>query len=81
MKFPDDTIKELSMRSKFNLQQELDFTQSSLKITNQYYEKYNRINEVIKANPKIVEAIHGDLKRAYGSRKKKKGKKEKRVVN
>ena len=51
------------MRPKFNIQQELGFSPSNLKVTNDYYGKYERISQVLNENPKIVEAVHRDLVR------------------
>lgn len=62
------------MRSRFNTQMELDFTKSNLKITNEYYEKYNHIFDAIKCNPEIIKAVHNDFKESYGAKKKKSAK-------
>jgi IS5 family transposase len=52
------------LRSKINNQTEFNFQPSNLKITNQYYAKYEAISKILDANPKIVDAIHGDLQPA-----------------
>ena len=58
------------MRPKFNRQQELDFTPSNLKITNEYYARYERISQVLNENPAILDAVHRDLARASGEKQK-----------
>jgi len=57
------------MRIKFNQQQELDFTPSTLKVTNNFYRKYERISAVLDKNPKIVNAIHKDLSVVFAKEK------------
>lgn len=51
------------MRSKINNQTELNFQPSNLKITNKYYAKYEAISEILDKNPKILDAVHRDLKK------------------
>ena len=58
------------MRRKFSDQQELDFGSSPLKVTRKFYEVYTRIAEILSENSGIVEAVHVDLKKAFGGRKK-----------
>ena len=58
------------MRPKFNSQQELDFTSSSLKVTNEYYARYERISQVLNENPAILDAVHRDLARVSGEKQK-----------
>ena len=53
------------MRPKFNSQQELDFNPSNLKVTNEYYARYELISQILNENPKIVNAVHQDLKKVY----------------
>tara|TARA_B100001971_G_scaffold209278_1_gene232553 strand:- start:2020 stop:3420 length:1401 start_codon:yes stop_codon:yes gene_type:complete len=50
------------MRSKINLQSELDFHPSNLHVTNEYYEKYQRVSTILDENPRILNLIHEDLK-------------------
>ena len=45
------------MRPKFKSRQELDFTQASLKVTREYYAKYEGISQILNENPEIVEAV------------------------
>ena len=61
------------MRPKFNSQQELDFTPSSLKVTNEYYARYERISQVLNENPEILDAVHRDLARVSGEKQKSPG--------
>ncbi len=61
------------MRPKIKSQLELDFSPSSLKVTNEYYDKYSKISQVLDNNPGIVEAVHRDLAKMFGGRKKGKG--------
>ena len=61
------------MREKFKSQQELDFTPSNLKVTNEYYAKYERISQVLDENPQIVAAIHRDLAKVFGGGKRGEG--------
>ena len=49
------------MRNKINNQTEFNYQPSNLKITNQYYAKYEAVSEILEANPKIVDSVHGDL--------------------
>ncbi len=52
------------MRTKVNRQSEFDFTPSNLKLTNEYYSRYQAVSNVMDANPKILDLAHGDLKEA-----------------
>jgi len=49
------------MRSKINPQSELDFHPSNLKVTNEYYERYEAVSTILDENPKILNLIHNDL--------------------
>lgn len=49
------------MRMKRNTQDEFDFQPSSLKVTVEYFERYERIGRILDENPKIVELVHRDL--------------------
>ena len=55
------------MRPKINRQSELDLQPSNLKLTNEYYEKYEAVSTVLDENPEIVDLIHKDLKEALTS--------------
>ena len=60
----------MSKRAKRNYQGSLDFSPAShLKITQDYYARYNRISQVLIDNPKIISAVHEDLEAAYGEDK------------
>lgn len=52
------------MRCKINRQRELDFPPSNLKLTNAYYEKYERVSTILDDNPAIVNLVHKDLAEA-----------------
>lgn len=51
------------MRARINVQAEINFQPSTLKLTNAYYAKYESISNILDENPTIVDAIHRDLKR------------------
>ena len=60
----------MSKRAKRNYQGSLDFSPAShLKITQDYYARYNRISQVLIDNPQIISAVHEDLEAAYGEDK------------
>ncbi len=60
------------MRPKFEVQRELDFPASNLKLTRAYYAKYAAISKILDANEGILDLAHRDLRRAliasHGSR-------------
>jgi IS5 family transposase len=49
------------MRLKFNAQTEFNFQPSNLKLTNEYYAKYESISNLLDENPDIVAELHRDL--------------------
>ena len=49
------------MRAKRIAQPELDFEPPSLKITQEFYAKYDRISLLLDENPAILDLVHGDL--------------------
>jgi len=49
------------MRPKFNRQVQFDFQPSSLKVTNEYYQRYEAISKILDENPGMVEAVHADI--------------------
>lgn len=49
------------MRAKRNPQRGLDFSGSHLKITNEYYGKYEAVSSTLDQVPRLVNLIHGDL--------------------
>ncbi len=51
------------MRNRINNQVEFDFQPSNLKITNEYYDRYERISQILDAHPEIVDQVHKDLKK------------------
>jgi IS5 family transposase len=52
------------LRPKINTQGEFNFQPADLKITAEYYAKYQAISEILDQNPGIVDAVHGDLAEA-----------------
>lgn len=55
------------MRTKRNNQNEFSFQAPSLKITREYYERYERISRILDDNPEILERLHRDLKKVLKS--------------
>ena len=49
------------MRAKKIAQPELDFDPPSLKITREFFSKYERISHLLDENPGILNLVHGDL--------------------
>ena len=49
------------MRPRINTQDEFEFQPSNLKLTNDYYAKYQAISATLDENPEIMDAIHRDL--------------------
>lgn len=49
------------MRAKIVAQPELDWNPPSLKITQEFFAKYDRISQVLDENPLILDLVHGDL--------------------
>ncbi len=49
------------MRGKIIAQPELDFNPPSLKITREFYLKYDRISHLLDENPGILNLVHADL--------------------
>jgi len=49
------------MRAKMIAQSELDFEPPSLKITQEFYAKYDRISQLLDENPAILDLVHADL--------------------
>jgi IS5 family transposase len=54
------------MRTKIITQPELSFDPPSLKITREFYAKYDRISDLLEANPAILDLVHADLKALAG---------------
>lgn len=55
------------VRQKTNAQLEFDFRPSNLMVTNQYYERYERISRLLDETPEIVNLVHGDLRKVLRS--------------
>lgn len=49
------------MRPKFNRQAQFDFRPSPLKVTSEYYARYEAISKILDQNPRMVEAVHADI--------------------
>lgn len=49
------------MRLEFNAQREFNFQPSNLKLTNQYYAKYEDISKLLDENPALIRELHRDL--------------------
>ena len=52
------------MRPKFEAQRHFEFPTSNLKLTREYYAKYEAISKLLDASPEIVDLAHQDLRRA-----------------
>jgi hypothetical protein len=52
------------LRPKFEAQREFEFPTSNLKLTREYYAKYEAISKILDANPEIADLAHRDLRRA-----------------
>ena len=49
------------MRAKIVAQPELDWNPPTLKVTQEYFDKYDRISQLLDENPRILDLVHGDL--------------------
>lgn len=49
------------MRPRMNNQSEFNYQPSSLKLTNEYYDKYEAISLILDDHPEILDAVHQDL--------------------
>jgi IS5 family transposase len=52
------------LRPKFEAQREFEFPTSNLKLTREYYAKYEAISKTLDANPEIIDLAHRDLRSA-----------------
>jgi IS5 family transposase len=52
------------LRPKFEAQREFEFPTSNLKLTREYYAKYEAISKILDANPEIMDLAHRDLRHA-----------------
>jgi IS5 family transposase len=52
------------MRKKKDAQGWIDFQLSSLKITNEYFARYEAISDILDETPRLLELVHGDLRAA-----------------
>ncbi len=64
MKQPKLLHEGIRLRPKFEAQREFAFPTSNLKLTREYYAKYERISEILDANSEITDFAHRDLRRA-----------------
>jgi IS5 family transposase len=60
---PNPSKEEALMLRTINTQLELDFQASNLKITNDYFARYEAISKILDENPRILKLIHRDLKK------------------
>ena len=67
------------MRTKCNPQRRLDFSNSHLKITNEYYAKYEAVSRILDEAPELVQEIHRDLEKAL-QRVNRKGRQSQRYL-
>ena len=51
------------MRTKHVNQRGLDFSKSHLRITNEYYARYEAVSTVLDQAPKLLDLIHRDLEK------------------
>ena len=52
------------MRTKRDTQSWFDFQPSNLKLTNDYYARYEAISEILDGTPRLLELVHRDLEAA-----------------
>lgn len=52
------------MRRKQDAQEWFDFQPSNLKLTNEYYARYERISKTLDETPRLLSLVHGDLEAA-----------------
>lgn len=63
------------MRRKRDTQTWLDFQPSNLKLTNDYFARYERISQILDETPKLLELVHGDLRKALKSENRRRSRK------
>ena len=56
--------KGFRLRPKFEAQREFEFPTSNLKLTREYYAKYEAISKILDANPAMMDLAHRDLRDA-----------------
>jgi len=52
------------LRPRINVQPEIDFQPTNLRITKAYFAKYQAISQILDAHPEILDAFHADLLRS-----------------
>ena len=55
------------MRNKRNNQTRFDSQPSTLKLTNDYYAKFEAISQLLEETPRILELLHADLEAALAN--------------
>jgi transposase, IS5 family len=55
------------MRRKRDTQSWMDFQPSSLKLTNDYFSRYEAVSRILDDTPKLLDLVHGDLRKALES--------------
>ena len=65
--------KGASVRIKLDPQVPLEFGDSHLKVTRDYYARYSSINEILRLNPQILDAFHEDARRGLGRARRRGG--------
>lgn len=55
------------MRQRIECQTVLDFQPSNLKLTNEYFKKYERVSEILDRAPEILDLAHDDLEEALAA--------------
>lgn len=58
------------MRPRIQVQRTLDYNPSNLKVTNEYYAKYEAISQVLDDSPKILGWVHQDLAKLLKAQQK-----------
>lgn len=53
------------MRTKSNPQESLELGPSSLRVTQAYYQKYERIDQMLQDNPRILNTFHRDASKTF----------------
>jgi len=56
------------MRSKLDPQDPLDFNPSSLKVTQEYYEKYCSVDKILRDNPSMLDLFHRHVSRVLNKK-------------
>ena len=68
------------MRRKRDTQGWLDFQPSNLKLTNEYFARYQAISQILDETPELLEQVHRDLVKALNAENRRR-KKECRITS